>query len=132
MENKIYHLSSAEMKERKKSLEIDESLFLIEIDGKTIHTRAEYLAIVSKLCRFPISSCNFDSYEDWMTDLSWLKKDAYAIIIYNFSHFLDQDTESKGFVMEGFSELLLPWWEGDVEKHVVDGKAKPFNVYLVE
>ena len=27
---------------------------------------------------------------------------------------------------------ILPWWESDVEKHVVDGKVKSFQVYIVE
>ena len=27
---------------------------------------------------------------------------------------------------------VLPWWESDVEKHVVGGKVKSFQVYIVE
>jgi hypothetical protein len=29
-------------------------------------------------------------------------------------------------------EDVLPWWESDVEKHVVGGKVKSFQVYIVE
>jgi hypothetical protein len=26
----------------------------------------------------------------------------------------------------------VEWWDGDVEKYVVEGKKKSFNVYLVD
>ena len=39
---------------------------------------------------------------------------------------------SKDLFLEILEEDVLPWWESDVEKHVVGGKAKSFQVYIVE
>ena len=39
---------------------------------------------------------------------------------------------SKDLFLEILEEDILPWWECDVEKHVVGSKVKSFQVYIVE
>ena len=72
------------------------------------------------------------SYNDWMKDLDWFGKDSYILIIRNYKSFLANDLPLKEMIMEGFRDYILPWWQEDVEKYVVEGKAKPFNIYLVD
>ena len=51
-------------------------------------------------------------------------------IIRNFKLFLQDDLKSKKEILEDFKEVVLPWWEKEVEQYVVGGKAKPFNIIL--
>ena len=74
-----------------------------------------------KFC-FPFTSTNLNSYEDWITDLVWLHKEGYVLIIYNFKHFLKEDLYTKRQFIEGFEEIILPFWEKDIEQCVVEGK----------
>ena len=67
-----------------------------------------------------------------MRDLEWLGKDEYALIIYNYENFLEQDLSLKKVIMDDFAESIMPWWQDEVETCVVGGKAKPFNVYIVD
>jgi len=66
-----------------------------------------------------------------MTDLDWLGKKSYILIIHDYSKFLMQDLECKKMIMEIFNDEILPWWQKNIEKYVINGKSKPFNVYLV-
>ena len=43
-----------------------------------------------------------------------------------------QDRLPKDLFLEILEEDILPWWECDVEKHVVGSKVKSFQVYIVE
>ena len=132
MENKIYYISYKEMVNIKKTLEEDGSLYVAEINGSNIQQLQDFLDVVSEKFSFPFPSRSLDSYNDWMRDLDWLNKDGYALIIYNYKDFLNQDLSFRKTVINGFNELILPWWKGEVEQCVVDGKAKPFNVYLID
>ncbi|MDR0299022.1 MAG: hypothetical protein LBI13_02915, partial [Streptococcaceae bacterium] len=59
-------------------------------------------------------------------------KDGYVLIIRNYKDFLKQDPKKKEIVIDEFKNNILPFWEEEVTRTVVGGKAKPFNVYIVE
>lgn len=132
MENKIYYISLKEMADIKKTLEEDPSLYVAEMNGRNIQQLQNFLDAISEKFHFPFPSRSLDSYNDWMRDLDWINKDGYALIIYNYKDFLNQDLSSRKAVINGFNKLILPWWKGEVEQCIVDGKAKPFNVYLID
>jgi hypothetical protein len=67
-----------------------------------------------------------------MRDLEWLNKKGYVLIIYNYKNFLNQVFSYRPTIVNGFAELILPWWQKEVEYCVVGGKTKTFNVYLVD
>ena len=75
---------------------------------------------------------NWSSITDWLTDLSWIKAEEYNFILENYDSFLKDDLSSKDLFLEILEEDILPWWECDVEKHVVGSKVKSFQVYIVE
>ena len=75
---------------------------------------------------------NWSSITDWLTDLSWLKAEECTFIFENYDGFLKDDLSSKDLFLGILEEDVLPWWESDVEKHVVGGKVKSFQVYIVE
>jgi len=130
MKNKLYRITKTESGSIKKKLQ-QEGLWLGEMDGGSIRTQQDFLDCMSTTCGFPYATKSMDGYLDWIRDLSWLEKDGYALFIYNADEFLSQDPEFRERVFESFTEIVFPWWEYDIEHYVVDGKAKPFNVYLI-
>lgn len=132
MHNQIYRVSAEEMAKIKQEIEKDQSLFIAEINGREMHQFDDYFYEMYKICEFPTLPCSFDSYIDWMTDLQWLEKDGYIVIIHDFKHFLDWDRKDKENVVNYFANRILPYWQKDVETQCVGGKPKPFNVYLVD
>lgn len=132
MENKISYLSISDIQEIKNKIATDNTVFLAEIDGKKLPDLKNYLQTMGSIFQFPILSKSLDGYNDWMRDLSWLGKEKYVLIIYNYKQLLSEDTKNRNFIIEDFKNLILPWWEKEIIKHVVQGKPKPFNIYLVD
>lgn len=110
---------------------------LIEMQGKDIQTSDDYIDEAEKIFHFP-SPCegNANRYLDWIRDLTWFDdeycRSRYVFVIYNFSIMLSKNAFTKNEIICDFEEIILPWWDGEVEKHVVDGKRKIFDVYLVD
>ena len=50
----------------------------------------------------------------------------------NFSNFIKRNDSLKKIIIEDIEDIILPWWEKEVEDCVVEGKAKSFNVYFVD
>ncbi|PGL72719.1 barstar family protein [Bacillus sp. AFS055030] len=141
IKNKIYKITTQEISEIKEEMTHDHSLFLVELDGKKIQTWEDYIIEVEKKFKFP-RSCEYmwDRYLDWIRDLTWFEEDEYednkiekfALIIYNFNKFSRKNDSLKRKIIDQFNRLILPFWEEEVERVVVEGKAKSFKVYLVE
>ncbi|WP_438349574.1 barstar family protein [Paenibacillus sp. FA6] len=132
MENKIHYVSFNEMIDIKKMIENDNSLYIAEIDSSDVQQLPDFLTTMSSVFQFPFPSRSIDSYNDWMRDLDWLNKDGYVLFIYSYKDFLSQDLLSQKAVIDGFSSVILPFWQEEVTEVVVEGKAKPFIIYLVE
>jgi hypothetical protein len=132
MENKVYYVSKKDMKEIKESFNKDNSIYVAEIEGSTIQSLQDYLIVINEIFKFPIPPHGFDGYLDWIRDLDWLMKDKYVLINNNLREFLYKDLYLKNEIIEGFEKIILPWWQEEVEKCVVDGSVKPFNLYLVD
>ena len=132
MENKIYYVSSEEIQCLKKEFNKRNDVFIIEIDGNFIQDKGNFLDIMTEKFKFPYSVNGFDGYLDWIRDLEWLGKEEYILIINNFSNFMEKNVSLKKIIIEDIEEIILPWWQKEVESCVVEGKVKPFNVYLVD
>ncbi|MBQ6945250.1 MAG: hypothetical protein IJN43_13120 [Ruminococcus sp.] len=74
---------------------------------------------------------NWERYEDWLTDLSWVKQNSIILIIKNYSKLLIEYSESKEYIMNNFKNVILPWWEKDVVMYMVGGRKRDFNIYLI-
>ena len=141
IKNKIYNISQSEIAKLKDQMISDTSLFLVEIDGEKIQTWKEYITEVETKFEFP-RSCEFmgDRYLDWITDLTWFEEgkykenkiDKFAIIIFKYSEFCVNKLSTKVEIIEDFYETILPFWEEEVQRVVVGGKPKSFNLYLVD
>lgn len=133
MENRIYKVTYEEMKKVEEKFKTDSSLFVAEFNGKTINKLEDYFDEIKVKMKFPQEPyITWDGYSDWMTDLMWLNADEYILIIKHFSMFMQKDIKNKEKFIKNLESVILPWWQTDVEKYCVGGKAKPFNVYLVD
>lgn len=132
MENEIYRVSFVEAELIKKEYLEKKNIYIAELDGRGINSWQDYIIEIQEIFQFPTQETNMDAYNDWMRDLDWLDKGGYVLFIYNFTDFLKNDSKLKKHVLNRFIDTILPWWQNDVELYVVDGKAKPFNVYLVD
>jgi len=132
MKNEIKNVSLFEAEKLQEKLQLNPKCLVLNINGNEIKNLQNYLQFMNKALDFPILSKSIDSYNDWITDLSWLNYSEYAIFIFSYNSFMSDDLKNKAIIVNHFKEDVLPWWEGDVKKYVVGGKSKLFNVYIVE
>jgi len=136
MRNKIYHVKIEDAEKIAREAKLSTKLLLMELWGKEIQSWEDYVNKLDEYVSFPTSCVNgiygVNRYHDWIRDLDWLGKDGYVLIIYDYEAFLEQTPSLKEKIMRDFSDLILPWWEEEVERCVVGGRAKPFNIYLAD
>ena len=131
VDNKIFYISQQEAENKIKDFNARENIHVAVVDGHNAKTWKDYLSQIETLYQFPTTNDNFDGYADWLQDLSWLEKEAYALFIWDYDEFMSMDQNSKKIVMSIFLDQILPWWQHDVELYCVGGKSKEFNIYLV-
>jgi hypothetical protein len=130
-------MSSAQADQCLQEIDTD-SVSVVELDGDKIPKFLDYFHLMREIFKFPPVDLwpSLDGYLDWMRDPFLFNKDAYLLVIRNYDKFLSRDKKRKQQVLECFVEIILPWWEGEVEKYcIVDGepgKPKSFNVILVQ
>lgn len=131
--NSIERIFNNDFRPIKEEILRNPDAFLVEIDGSSIQSWEDYIREIEKKFRFPTTCIdNVDRYLDWIRDLSWLEKEEYVLVIYNSNLFLKKNLNLKNEIIMYFNEAVLPFWQSEVEKVVVEGKAKPFMVYLVD
>ena len=133
LQNRFIRLSEGEMKEKLIELKEDKSRFVAEMDGREYPYLRNYFDRISELLDFPLKyNLGFDSYYDWIADLTWPSMDVYkkvAIVIYHFSDFIKEELLNKAELMEQFQENVFPWWEFMIGN---EKETKEFMVYLVD
>jgi len=136
IQNKIHRVNALDAAKIAQETRNSDCLLLLELCGKEIQSWANYINKLNEVVNFPTSCLNsaygVNRYHDWIRDLDWLGKDGYVLIIYDYKAFLEQEPSLKKEIIEDFTHLILSWWQEEVVNCVVGGKAKPFNVYLVD
>ena len=126
--------------------------FVVEINGEEVKNEKDWLYIMAEKFHFPVFLeeekkvvewfdgaygysrnyfMNWEQYEDWLTDLSWVKQNSIILIIKNYSKLLIEYSESKEYIMNNFKNVILPWWEKDVVMYMVGGRKRDFDIYLI-
>lgn len=110
--------------------------FIVEIDGNTIQNTNQLFDIMEQ--KYDLSTSdgtwgrNWAAFNDLMTDLEWIDFDKHILIVKNYKHFMNKDKYGKELFEEYFQDSILPFWEEDVLRCVVEGETKEFTVYLVD
>ncbi len=135
--NTLYRIDTLKLSTVLREMEDDPRIFFAELQGKNIQSWGDYSAEIEKIFHFP-SPCrdSIDRYLDWIRDLSWFDdeffRSRYIFVIYDFSCMMIDNLPIKEIIENTFVQFVLPWWDGEVEKCVVGGKRKRFDVYLVD
>ena len=129
--NRIINVSCAEVDRVIKELK-DENFYIVELDGDKIRDERDFVLEMKEKFRisvdFPKPVVGW--LNDYICDLSWIQEEKIAIIIRNFDMFIKEDGKKRYDIMLDFAEIILPWWETDVENCMVGGKPRIFKVYL--
>ena len=110
--------------------------FTVAIDGAFIRTESDLFDTMEKEYGFHVSKGswgkNWPAFKDMMTDLGWIDCDKHILVIYHFGQMLADCPEEKDRLVHYLSDLILPFWEEDVLRCVVEGKRKEFTVYFAD
>ncbi|MGN0524060.1 MAG: hypothetical protein ACI4IG_07290, partial [Eubacterium sp.] len=74
---------------------------------------------------------DFHTEDDFMTEMDELPSEKYVFVIKNYDKFLSNNNDEKNEIEDYYKNYLLPFWDEEVERVVVEGKRKDFNIYLV-
>lgn len=132
--NKLYKMTAKEF-EKKKILYKHSDTKYIVMDGSGITTYEEYFDRLWQAFGFndlPEGwKKDYHSEDDFMTDSDELPNNKYVFVIKNYENFLTNNHSIRSDIEEYYADYLLPFWDEEVERVVVDGKRKDFNIYLV-
>lgn len=110
-----------------------DGVFCAEINGKNIKNMDDYLSAVWKVFRFPQTGhVNYYAYLDWIRDLDWLDASAYIFVIRDSKVFMSESPKEREVILKSLENTVIPWWDSEIGEFQVEGKAKPFHVYLVD
>ncbi|ONK26486.1 hypothetical protein BVE84_08835 [Streptococcus azizii] len=96
--------------------------------------QTEYDAVLKLANIFNIENLidgNWDALRDRLERSSYIIPDNINIFIDNAGYLFATDANSRRIFLDILKDTV-EWWDGDVEKYVVGGKKKSFNVYLVD
>ncbi len=132
--NKLYRMTNEEF-EREKILYRYSDVKYIVMDGKGIDTYEQYFDKIWELFDFGEIPDGWkkDYYteDDFLTEMDELIEQKYIFIIKNYDKFMVDNDAVKKRIENYYENYLLPFWDSEVERVVVGGKRKDFNIYLV-
>lgn len=130
MKNRIYHIDKEQAKEYLKEAK-DHNSKVVMVDFKKISSWREYSEIMEKALNFP-RPCegNPNRFLDWMRDLTWYDYDRYDIFCCHFNKLSSKHFEDAYEIYQELKDYILPFWEYQVIRCMVEGKPKAFNVYF--
>ena len=132
--NKLYRMTKEEF-EKKKILYKYNDVKYIVMDGKGIGTYEQYFDKLWKVFNFSEIpdgwEKDYHTEDDFLTEMDELPDDKYIFIIKNYDDFLANNIEEKAEIEDYYENYLLPFWDEEVERVVVEGKRKDFDIYLV-
>ena len=106
--------------------------FIVNLDGKKIQTKENAVSALANIFNInDLVDGNWDALQDRLERPSYIIPENIHIFIDNSKCLFTNDELSKRIFLSILQDTV-EWWDGDVEKYVVEGKKKTFNVYLVD
>ena len=108
------------------------SYFYLNIDGKTVQSEKDVVQILAEGFNIDdLQDGNWDALADRLERPDYIIPDSINIFINNAKYLFINDEISKNIFLEILSDTVL-WWNEGVERYIVGGKRKKFNVYIIE
>ena len=106
--------------------------FNLNIDGKKVQSERDAIEILANSFNInDLQDGNWDALFDRLQRSNYIHPERINIFINNSRDLFIKDENSKNTFLEILSDTVS-WWEEDVERYIVDGKRKTFNVYLLD
>ena len=121
--NKLYRMTKEEFERKKILYKFPDTKYIV-MDGAGIETYEQYFDRLWEVFGFS------DIPEGWKKDY-YTEDDFLTEIILNYDQFLNNNITVKKRIENHYENYLLPFWDEEVERVVVEGKRKDFNIYLV-
>lgn len=132
--NKLYRMTKEEFEKKKILYKFNDVKYIV-MDGKGIETYEQYfdkLWDVFNFSEIPDGwEKDYHTEDDFLTEMDELPDDKYIYIIKNYDDFLANNIEEKAEIEDYYENYLLPFWDKEIERVVVEGKRKDFDIYLV-
>lgn len=126
IKNTVRFITNSELNK----LHFTEDTWVATLEGKGIRSEEQLLLALKNNFHLP-DYHNWDAVLDWLTDLNWLDKESFALIIKDYEFLLKYRLDLKEKFMTYLTEDVLQFWEEDIKNCVVDGHPKSFQVYIV-
>lgn len=108
------------------------SYFYLSIDGKTVQSGKDAVQILAEGFNIDdLQDGNWDALADRLERPDYIIPDSINIFINNAKYLFINDEISKNIFLEILSDTVL-WWDEGVERYIVGGRRKKFNVYIIE
>lgn len=132
--NKLYRMTKEEFEKRKILYKYNDVKYIV-MDGKGIETYEQYFDKLWEVFNFSEIpdgwEKDYHTEDDFLTEMDELPDDKYIFIIKNYDDFLANNIEEKAEIEDYYENYLLPFWDKEIERVVVEGKRKDFDIYLV-
>ena len=132
--NRLYRMTKEKFEKKKILYKYADTKYII-MDGAGIETYEQYFDRLWEVFEFSDIpegwKKDFHTEDDFMTEMDELPADKYIFVIKNYDKFMRNNNEEKYEIEDYYENYLLPFWDEEVERVVVEGKRKDFNIYLV-
>ncbi len=132
--NKLYRMTKEEFEKKKILYKFNDVKYIV-MDGKGIGTYEQYFDKLWEVFNFSEIpdgwEKDYHTEDDFLTEMDELPDDKYIFVIKNYDEFLANNIEEKAEIEDYYENYLLPFWDEEVERVVVEGKRKDFDIYLV-
>lgn len=132
--NKLYRMTKEEFEKKKILYKFNDVKYIV-MDGKGIETYEQYFDKLWEVFNFSEIpdgwEKDYHTEDDFLTEMDELPDDKYIFVIKNYDEFLANNIEEKAEIEDYYENYLLPFWDKEIERVVVEGKRKDFDIYLV-
>lgn len=106
---------------------------VITLNFRKIKSWNDYARILEKELEFPRPiQGSPNRFLDWIRDLTWFDYEQYALVCLHFDRLAAKNFQDAYEIYDEWKKIILPFWEYEAPRCIVEGKTKDFQVYIVE
>ncbi|MGT2949715.1 hypothetical protein BU202_00110 [Streptococcus cuniculi] len=110
---------------------IPEKACILTLNGKLLQDKDSAINYICQSFHIERKVTNWAGLRDVLSDSYWIKNDITYVFFTNQQWIFNSNSDFRQILLSILFDTV-EWWDGDVEKYVVGGEKKSFNVYLVD